>query len=319
MGHSLTVAALFLVSFAYSQDLRLGIIGLDTSHAVEFTKLLNDAKNPAHVAGARVVAAFPGGSADIESSAGRVPQYTATLRDQWQVEIVPDIPALVARVDAVLLLSVDGRPHLDQIRPVIAARKPVFIDKPLAASLKDAREIYRLCAESRVPCFSASALRFYPGIQALKPAAAFEIYGVEAFSPAPTEPHHPDLYWYGIHGVEILYTLMGPGCAWVERTYADDAEVTVARWKDGRTATFRGIRKGPHEYGATVYGSKGVKLSEPVKGALYQGLVTEIVRFFQTGRAPVPPEETLEMFAFMDAAQLSRERGGARVELSSIR
>jgi len=300
------------------EELRIGLIGLDTSHAVEFTKLLNDPKNPAHVAGARVVAAFPGGSADLPSSIDRVPQYTATLRDQWQVEIVADIPALLARVDAVLLLSVDGRPHLEQIRPVIAARKPVFIDKPLAASLKDAREIYRLCAEARVPCFSSSGLRFYPGIQALKTAAG-EIHGVEAFSPAPTEPHHPDLYWYGIHGVEILYTLMGPGCQWIERTFTDDAEVIVARWKDGRTATFRGIRKGPHEYGATVYGSKGVRLSEPVRGALYQGLVTEIVRFFQTGRPPVPPEETLEMFTFMDAAQLSRQRDGARVDLGSVR
>jgi predicted dehydrogenase len=309
---------LFFVALARSDDLRVGIIGLDTSHAVEFTKLLNDPKNPAHIAGARVVAAFPGGSADIPSSADRVPQYTATLRDQWQVEIVADIPALLARVDAVLLLSVDGRPHLEQIRPVIAARKPVFIDKPLAASLKDAREIYRLCAEARVPCFSASALRFYPGIQAMKTTAG-EIIGVEAFAPATLEPHHPDLYWYAIHGVEILYTLMGPGCRWVQRTFTDDQDVIVAQWSDGRTATLRGTRKGPHLYGATVYGSKSVRLSEPVQGALYQGLVTEIVRFFQTGRPPVSPEETLEMFVFMDAAQLSRQRDGARVELGSVR
>jgi predicted dehydrogenase len=299
-----------------AQEIRVGLIGLDTSHVTAFTELLNDPRNPDHVPGARVVAAFAGGSADIPSSIDRVPQYTATLRDKWGVEVFASIPELIARVDAVMLTSVDGRPHLAQIRPVLAAHKPVFIDKPLAASLADAREIFRLCAESKTPCFSASALRFYPSIAALKPEPkAPDIISVDAYSPATLEPHHPDLYWYGIHGVEILYTLMGPGCAWVERAFSEDQEVTVAQWKDGRMATFRGTRKGDHGYGAMVQTPKGMKLSEPVKGVIYKQLLQEIVKFFQTGAAPVSAAETLEMFAFMDAAQLSRERGGARVTL----
>ena len=297
-------------------QIRIGLIGLDTSHATAFAEMLN-APGPDHIAGARIVAGFPGGSPDIPASADRVAQYTATLRDKYGVEIVAGIPELLARVDAVLLTSVDGRTHLAQIRPVIAAHKPVFIDKPLAASFADAREILRLCAAAQVPCFSASALRFYPSITAVRATAA-ETLAVDAYSPATLEPHHPDLYWYGIHGIEILYTLMGPGCQWVERSFSDDQEVVTAQWKDGRIGVFHGFRKGDHGYGATVYTTAGVKLSEPVRGATYKQLLVEIVKFFQSGAAPVKPEETLEMFAFMDAAQLSRQRGGARVSLTAI-
>ena len=205
---------------------------------------------------------------------------------------MPSIAELVARVDAVMLTSVDGRPHLAQIRPVLAAHRPVFIDKPLAGSLSDAREIFRLCAEAKTLCFSASALRFYPSITVLK---APDIISVDAYSPATLEPHHPDLYWYGVHRVEILYTLMGPGCVWVSRTFTDGQEVTVAQWKDGRVATFRGTRKGDHGYGATVQTTKGMKLSEPVKGMIYKQLLQEIVKFFQTGVAPVSAAETMEI------------------------
>jgi predicted dehydrogenase len=308
---------LLLSGLMCSAEIRVGLIGLDTSHVTAFAEMLNNSQSPDHIAGARIVAGYPGGSPDIPSSADRLPQYTAALRDKYGVEIVASIPELLARVDAVMLTSVDGRPHLEQIRPVIAAHKPVFIDKPLAASLKDAREILRLCAEAGVPCFTASALRFYPAITAVR-ASPTETLSVDAYSPATLEPHHPDLYWYGIHGIEILYTLMGPGCQWVERSFSEDQEVVTAQWKDGRMGIFHGFRKGDHGYGATVYTNAGVRLSEPVKGATYKQLVMEIVKFFQTGVSPVKPEETLEIFTFMDAAQLSRERGGTRVWLTAV-
>jgi predicted dehydrogenase len=311
------VLLLVFLPLTHAQDLKLGMIGLDTSHTVEFTRILNDASSLNHVTGARVIAAFAGGSPDIPASADRLSQFTAEVRDKWKVEIVDSIPELLKRVDGVLLMSVDGRPHLEQVKPVIAAHKPVFIDKPLAASLKDVREIFRLCKEAGVPCFSASSLRFYAPVLALRTAVG-DVLGVEAYSPATLEPHHPDLFWYGVHGVEILYTLMGTGCQWVERTYSEDQEVTVGQWKDGRIGVFRGTRKGPHGYGATVFGSKATRLSEPVSGNQYRTLVEEIVRFLKTGTPPVKPEETLEMYTFMAAAQLSRERGGARVKLSEV-
>ena len=151
-----------------SAPTRVGIIGLDTSHVVAFTKSLNNPADPQYVPGLRVVAAFKGGSPDMKQSWDRVEGYTTELRDKWHVEIVDDIPTLCSKVDAVLLESVDGRPHLAQVKPVFAAHKPVFIDKPLAGSYKDAREIADLGKAAGVPWFTASSLRFWDQTTRLK-------------------------------------------------------------------------------------------------------------------------------------------------------
>ncbi len=300
-------------------SIRVGIIGLDTSHVIEFTRILNDTSAPDYVSGASVVAAFKGGSPDLESSAGRVDGYTAQLRDKWKIEILPDIPSLCSKVDAVLLESVDGRVHLEQARLVFAARKRVFIDKPLAASLEDARTIARLARESGVPWFSASSLRFHPAVQSLKgDPKVGAIEGCDAYSPAPIEPHHPDLYWYGVHGVEILFTLMGPGCRSVTRISTPGTDIVAGKWADGRIGVFRGTRTGAHVYGATCFGSSGVASREAAGGSMYKALVEEIVKFFRTGVPPVSPDETLEIFTFMQAAQVSKERGGQEVAMSDI-
>ncbi|MFP6659135.1 MAG: Gfo/Idh/MocA family oxidoreductase, partial [Pirellulales bacterium] len=115
--------------------LKAGIIGLDTSHVVAFSGLLNNADATGPLADVKVVAAFPGGSPDLEISAGRIEKFTNTVRDKYGVEIVDSIGELLKKVDVILLESVDGRPHLAQARPVIEAGKPLFIDKPVAASL----------------------------------------------------------------------------------------------------------------------------------------------------------------------------------------
>lgn len=300
------------------QPMRLGIIGLDTSHVVAFTKVLNDSSSPDHVAGAKVVAAFKGGSADVDVSRNRVEGFTTELRDKWGVEIVDSIQELCQKVDAVLLESVDGRPHLEQVKPVLEARKPVFIDKPLAASYRDAKEIDRLARQAGVPWFSSSSLRFWEEIQRLKTSPAVgRILGVHTYGPSPTEPHHPDLMWYGIHAVEALFTLMGPGCESVSRTHSQGADVVVGRWKDGRIGVMRGLREGKEDYGVTVFGEKGILHSEN-KPFGYRPLLVEIVKFFETRNSPVNSAETLEMFAFMEAADLSKKQDGRLVSLSEI-
>lgn len=303
---------LFCAALPCCPEIRLGILGTDTSHATAFTKLLNDPGDPNHVPGARVVAAFKGGSPDIESSRTRVDKYAEELRTKWNVEIVPDIPALLAKVDGVLLESVDGRPHLEQVKPVFAARKPVFIDKPLAATLEDAREIARLGREAGVPWFSSSSLRYSEIAMTMKHPDAT---GAITWGPGPYEPHHYlDLAWYAIHPIEMLYTLMGPGCEEVTRVSTAEADLIVGRWKDGRIGTVRAQRNS-WDYGAVVFRGKESLQSRPDMKADYAPLVREIVRFFQTRQPPVPNEETLEIFAFMDAAQKSKEAGGRPVKL----
>ena len=293
---------------------RLGMIGLDTSHVIAFTKEINDPRNKYPC---RVVAGFPGGSPDIPSSATRVDNYTAQLRKDFGLEIVDSIEELCRKVDGILLESVDGRPHLAQARPVIAAKKPLFIDKPMAGSLADAIEIFRLAKENKVPCWSSSSLRFSPGIIGMRNSKeAGQVLGCDAFGPCSLEPHHPDLYWYGVHGVEILFTIMGPGCESVRRVQTDGVEHVVGVWEGGRVGTFRGLKSGKKDYGAMVYGSKGIVRSGGYSG--YGDLVREIVKFFETGKSPVPAEETIEIFAFMSAADESKAKGGQAVSIKTV-
>jgi predicted dehydrogenase len=300
-----------------AKPLRAGIIGLDTSHVVAFTKLLNAASPKPGLAGVRVVAAYPGGSPDIPSSRDRVVGFTQELRDKFGVTIVDSIDELLAGVDVVLLESVDGRPHLEQARPVFRARKPVFIDKPIAGSLADAIAIFELARESKTPCFSSSSLRFGPGIEAIRHNNNIgDIIGFDVHGPCALEEHHPDLFWYGIHGVEELFTIMGTGCQSVSRTQTKGTELVVGVWNDGRIGTFRGLREAPYHYGGTVFGSKGNARGGEMGG--YEPLLVEIVKFFKTGKPPVSAEETVEIYAFMEAADESKRQGGKPVTLESV-
>jgi hypothetical protein len=283
--------------------LKIGIIGTDTSHATAFATLLNGGKIP----GAKIVAAYKGGSADVESSRTRVDNYAKELQSKWGVEIVDDIPTLASKVDAILLLSVDGRTHLQQFKAALAAKKPVFIDKPLASTLADAREIARLAKEAGVPWFSASSLRWSEITSSLEGPG---ILGAMAWGPGPFEEHHQlELSWYAIHPIEILFTLMGPGCEEVTRVVGADSDEITCKWKDGRLGTVRALR--PYgTYGAVVFRKDGVQMSPAKPRTDYEGLVREIVKFFETGKPPVENANTLEIFAFMDAAQRSKEAGG---------
>jgi hypothetical protein len=290
--------------------IRAGMIGLDTSHAIEFTKILHDPKAGAELAQMRIVAGYPGGSPDNPQSWSRVKEYSEKLRGMG-VEICGSIDELLDKVDVVLLESVDGRPHLAEARPVIARGKPLYIDKPMAASLADAMEIFRLAKEKKVPCFSASSLRFSDGFLAVRSGKSRfgKVESCVAWSPLHLEPHHPDLFWYGIHGVEILYTIMGTGCKTVTRV---SPEKVVGQWADGRTGTF--IAK--NSYGAEVVGSKASGPTGGFDG--YKPLIVEIVRFFKSRRPPVSAAETLELLAFMEAADQSKRQGGAAVSIESV-
>jgi Oxidoreductase family, NAD-binding Rossmann fold len=322
LGLGLLVALIFVLAgqaHAYAvEPIRVGIIGLDTSHCIEFTRIFNDASDPEHVPGVRVVAAFKGGSPDIDASRNRIDGFTAELRDKWKIKIVDSIPTLCTMVDAVLLESLDGRAHLEQVRPVLAAGKPVFIDKPLADSYRDAREIARLAKQAGVPWFRSSSLRFWEETQRLKSSPETGgIVGCEVYGPCPIQPQQPDLMWYGIHAVEALYTIMGPGCETVTRVNTDGTDVLVGKWSDGRIGVMRGIRKGPHDYGITLFGAKAVRRSGSQRES-YRPLLAEIAKFFRTRMPPVNQDETLEIIAFMEAGDISKARAGAPVPLSEV-
>ena len=325
VGLSLTHPSLYSMNTPF-KELKAGIIGLDTSHSVAFTKVLNAPEATADaagtsvagtpVAGIKVVAAYPQGSKDIETSVSRIPGYTQEIRE-YGVEIVDSIDALLEKVDVVLLETNDGRRHLEQALPVFKAKKPVFIDKPVAASLADTLAIFDAAKAYNVPLFSSSSLRYMENAQAIRSGELVgKVLGADTYSPARLEKTHPDLYWYGVHGVEALFTVMGTGCQQVIRTQTEDTDVVVGTWEGGRIGTFRGLRGGELGYGGTAFGENGISPIGPYNG--YEPLLMKIVEFFHTGKPPVAAEETIEIFAFMEAADESKRQGGQAVSLERV-
>jgi predicted dehydrogenase len=326
------VLAVALQAAEPGQPIRVGSLGLDNYQVVEYARMFNDPKATGDLAGLRFVAAYRAGSPDIPESVESLPKWDSQIR-RFGVEVVDTVDELLKRVDVLMIMSIDGRAHLEQVRPILKAGKPVYIGRPLAASLGDVVEIFRLAKEYNVPCFSCSQHRFSPGFIGMRnhPEVG-QVLGCDVYGGCPTEPHHPDLFWHGVHCVETLYTIMGPGCETVTRTTTPDAEFIVGVWKDGRVGTYRGIKIGALKYSATVFGDKGVSTAGiyghglPVKGVVptndeymgYKGLAIEMAKFFKTGQPPVSAAETTEMFAFMEAAHESKRLGGVTVKIADV-
>lgn len=295
------------------KEIRIGIIGLDTSHSIEFTRIFNDPD--AGIDGFKVVAAYPQGSRDIKSSLEMIPGSIEEIK-KMGVKITGSIEELLLITDAILLETNDGRLHAEQAFPVIKASKPLFIDKPIAASLADAVSIFEAAKRNNVPVFSASSLRFMESAQQIVQGKAGKVLGADTYSPATIEKTHPDLFWYGIHGIETLFTVMGTGCRSVVRHYTEGSDIVIGVWEGNRIGSFRGIREGAKDFGGKVFGDKGIVAIGPWDG--YKPLVKQIADFFRTGKAPVTPRETLEIFAFMEAAEESKFNRGTSVNLSDM-
>ena len=302
-----------------SAETKVGVIGLDTSNSLEFTKLINVEKGP-ECEGFRVTAAYQWGSKDIISATNRYAKYVPQMQEMG-VEIVPSIAELLKKVDVVLLETNDGREHFSQAKEVFASGKLVFIDKPLAHNLRDAIKIYELGKATGAKWFSSSALRYSDVAVKARAGEYGPIRGAALTSPSPLEEQgtHNFYTWYGIHGFEPLVAIMGMGVDKVSCFRNDTDDVINATWKDGRMGELRLMRKG-WIYSGYVLPEKPKDRKNPVvifggyQG--YQPLLKEILKFFRTGVVPVPNEETLEIMAFMEAAEMSAKRGGAPVTIA---
>jgi len=295
-----------------TEELKIAIIGLDTSHAPLFAELLNNPDHPHHVRGGKVTAAYPGGSPDFELSIGRVDKFTAEVRDNSGVPIVQSIQEAAENADAILLLSVDGRVHLEQFRQIVPYGKPVFIDKPFAVTTRDAKTIYRLAQEHGIPLMSCSSVRWSEGLgRALDSADQGNIIGVDTYGPMELQSTQPGFYWYGIHAADMLYRSMGKGCKEVTVTTNADHDLAVGVWEDGRVGTLRGNRKGNRRFGALIHREQGTEHVDVYADGkpYYASMLEEVIRMFQTGAAPIDMTETLEVIAFLEAANESRETG----------
>ncbi|HLT51394.1 MAG TPA: Gfo/Idh/MocA family oxidoreductase [Arenibacter sp.] len=299
-----------------SKGKRIGMIGLDTGHCLSFTELLNDDSAGDTYGGYKVVAAYPKGTDLIETWKNRIPEFTEQVRKKG-VEIVDSVEELLKKVDVVLITCIDGNKHLEQALPILKAGKPLFVDKPFAASLSDAYAIVSAAKHYNTPMFSSSSLRYIGGIEEIAEGKIGKVLGTQVYSPAHMEEHHPDLFWYGIHGIEMLYAIMGTGCKYVSRTFTQGTDVVVGQWENDRIATYRGIRNGQGGYGGTVFGDKGITELGEYKGD--GPLLVKMTEFYKTGVLPVSHEDTLEIFAFMQAAEESKKAGGKSISIESVK
>lgn len=303
-----------------SASIKFGLIGLDTSHVVVFSDTFNNAEGKQFLPGARVVAAWPGGSPDLHSSISRVPGYTAELRDKFGVRIAESIEDVVAASDAILLTSLDGRVHREQFARVAAAGpgKPVFLDKPFALTEADARAIFATAKAHDVPLFSSSSLRFTGALtRVVTPETKSAVKGADFHGPVALEPTNPGFFWYGIHAVEMLYATMGRGCARVRCVTTEPYDLITAVWADGRIGCVRGNRTGNYGYHGLVHFEKNsvhVNVQTETKG-FFTCLAEAILEFVRTRKAPVEPEETIELIRLIEAANESRANGGREVKL----
>ncbi len=297
---------------------RAGIIGLDTSHVTAFTQTLNNESAGPEFAGYKIVAAYPTkGSPDMPASIDRLAGFTDQLR-KMGVEILDTEEEFLKKVDVVFLESVDGRPHLELALPVLKAGKRMFIDKPISNSLAGAMAIFDASKKYNVPIFSSSATRFAPVARDIIEGRTKvgKVLGADTYCPTGGAIGHPDMFFYGIHGIESLFTVMGSGCKNVVRFNTEGSDVLVGTWNDGRIGIFRGTpRGGKGGFGGTVFGKDIVEIGD---FAGYRPMLVQIIEYFRTGIVPVKPEETLEIFAFMEAADVSKQNGGAPVTLESV-
>jgi hypothetical protein len=296
------------------QGKRIGMLGLDTGHCMAFTQTFNAPDAGDKYRGYKVTAACPNGTELVTEWKEQIPKITEAIRGQG-VEIVDSIDALISKVDVVLMTCIDGNRHLELAMPVLKAGKPLFIDKPFAASYKDAYAIVEAARKYNTPMFSSSSMRYLTGVENVSDTVG-KITGADAYSPAVIESHHPDLFWYGTHGIEILFAIMGAGCKSVRRIYTPEMDIVAGVWNDNRLGTFRGMRSGKNGYGATVFGEKGIVHLNRDGG--YSPLLVKIAEFYDTKTAPFPVEQTLEIIAFMEAADKSKKKNGAEIDLKTV-
>ena len=327
-----------------ADPVRIGVLGMDNYQAVEYVQMFNNPKAEGDFAGLRVTAAYPVTSPDYPKSAELTEMWKAQMLNINknpadpktaipQVEMVTSIDELLKRCDAVMIFSLDARLHLTQATAVLKAGKPLYIGRPLATTAEDAVAIFKLSAETKVPCWSCSQHRFSPGFSGMRDHAEVgKVLGCDVYGGFDVNAVEADKSTRGLHSIETLYTIMGPGVVKVSCTSTPNVELMTAVWSDGRVGTFRGVKQGAVKYSATVFGDKGVSTAGiyghgiPVNGIVptndkymgYGGLGSQMAKFFKGGPVPVTPAETLEIHALFVAADASRAQNGAFVPLPKL-
>lgn len=295
--------------------IRIGLVDFDTSHVVAFTQRMNHIEIPEkdRIEGAKVVAGCPGESLIMPE---RIPGYTETLK-KYGIEMVARPEDLLGKVDAVMVESNQGSRHLARARIFLEAGMPTFVDKPFSETVADADTMIALAEKHKAPLMSCSALRFAPQVAEARGRAETlgRILSVDTWTAASLHPGNPGLLHYGIHGVDVLYAILGGGCRSVQYAGTEKGELNVGLWDNGHVSAVRGIRDGKGDFGAFVHYEKGNEVFTISGSSYYSDFLNAFVKMCQTGQAPIPYHEMREVIAFCSAAVTSREAGGLAIAL----
>ncbi len=291
-----------------SADLRVGLVGVNTSHASAFARLLNQV---GAVEGARVTWVWGG-----ELRPGQ-PDAT-TLAQSFDIPHVASEPTeMLAESDLVLVVDDTGQGanHVPLSRAFVAAGVPTFVDKPMAVDLVEAKGLFALAADKGTPVTSSSALRFAAELDA-------ERTQIEALGPLSSvvSVGPGEWYYYGVHAVEQLFAVTGPGVEWVQRYTWPDRDLAVLSYADGGpVAVVQTLRDAAYAFHLTAYGANGLHAVH-IKDfdAFYTGQVRAAVEMARTGQPPVAPDETLELLAVLRAGVRSAETDGAKVSVAAM-
>ncbi len=290
------------------QDVRVGLVGVNTSHAGAFARLLNE-KGVAD--GARVTWVWGGELRADQPDA-------STLAKTYDIPHVASEPTeMLSETDLVLVVDDTGQGanHALLARPFVGAGIPTFVDKPMSVDLVEAKGLFALAEAKGTAVTSSSALRF--AVELDREREQLDALGAlsSVVSVGPGE-----WYYYGVHAVEQLYALAGPGVEWVQRFTWPDRDVAVLSYAgDGPTAVVQTLRDASYAFHLTAYGQKGlhaVRIQD--FDGFYGGQVRAAVEMARTGQPPVAPAETLELLAVLRAGVLSAENGGSRVSVAAV-
>ncbi|MFT4412248.1 Gfo/Idh/MocA family protein [Fredinandcohnia humi] len=291
--------------------MKIGMIGLDSSHAVEFTRILHDASYDYYLGGAKIAAATPFYSTDLPLSYTRVQGFTDKIRAYEGIQLKDNVQRVAEKCDAILLTSVDGRNRVDVFQQLAPLKKPVFIDKPLALSVGEADEIFDLSEKFGTPIMSTSSLRYDAALTTALQNVKEDVNGLYVHGPLPLQEKMPGYFWYGIHMVEVLVTVLGTECKQVYVDKSSEYDIAVVQMMDGRFCTIKGDREWHQRFGAMIHTSNNTIPVEIGKGSkpYYVSLLENILQFFSSGISPIHKEEMLAVIRILEAINKSREYG----------
>lgn len=295
--------------------IRLGCLGTDSSHLIEFSRRIN-AMSDAGRTRCRVTSFWTDGRHDMPA-ADVAKWESATL--QLGAKRADSMDELLDSVDGVLVLAVNGHRHFDLAMPCLKRGLPTYIDKPLTCNLDQANKLLTAARESGARCYSASSLRFASEVTEMPRETLGELVAIDAIGPGELNPSMEGLFFYGVHTIEMVDALFGkPGVAQVRATTSQDRDLVDLEYGDGRVAHLRLERKGSYDFAATVHGTKGLYQFRVNFAGVYDRLVEGMTRFFEGGPAPATLRDIVENVAVMEAGNESIRRGGSPVAVSPI-